>query len=73
MYKGNLASFNPRARRHASLMFHTGATIPGEFPRLEGTGEVARYLNVEDLTQAEELDPELVAIVKAWCGMKDQA
>ena len=32
MYKGNLASFFPKAKQHASLMFHTGASIPGDFP-----------------------------------------
>ena len=42
VYKGNIASFNPRAKKHASLMFHTGASIPGEFPHLEGTGRRAR-------------------------------
>jgi hypothetical protein len=70
-YKGNIASFNPRSKQHASLMFHTGAGIPGDVPDLEGSGEVARYLKVTDLAQAEELGPELTAIVKAWCDMKD--
>lgn len=70
-YKGNIASFNPRSKQHASLMFHTGASIPGEFPHLEGTGSVARYLKVDDLAQAQELGPELVSIFRAWCAMKD--
>ena len=29
VYKGNLASFNPRSKKHASLMFHTGASRAG--------------------------------------------
>jgi len=33
-YRGNLASINPRAKSHVSLMFHTGAQIPGDFPYL---------------------------------------
>jgi len=70
-YGGNIASFNPRSKQHASLMFHMGASIPGEFPHLEGTGDVARYLKVADLAQAMELRSELVAIFKAWCDMKD--
>jgi len=70
-YKGNIASFNPRSKQHASLMFHTGASIPGDFPHLEGAGEVARYLRATDLAEAEELGPELIAIVKAWCDLKD--
>lgn len=32
MYRGNLASFFPKSKRHASLMFHVGARIPGDFP-----------------------------------------
>ena len=52
-------------------MFHTGASIPGDFPHLEGTGEVARYLKAADLAEAEGLGQELSAIVKAWCDMKD--
>jgi hypothetical protein len=28
-YRGNLASFYPKSRQHASLMFHLGARIPG--------------------------------------------
>ncbi len=70
-YKGNIASFNPRSKKHASLMFHTGATIPGDFPHLEGEGEVARYMKVNDLAHAREIEAELVAIFKAWCEMKD--
>jgi hypothetical protein len=73
IYKGNIASFMPRSKRHASLMFHIGASIPGDFPHLEGTGEVARYLNVKDLEQARQLEQELVAIIRAWCDMRDTA
>jgi uncharacterized protein YdhG (YjbR/CyaY superfamily) len=36
VYKGNLASFYPKSRQHASLMFHVGTTIPGKYPSLEG-------------------------------------
>jgi len=72
-YKGNIASFNPRTKSHASLMFHTGASIPGSFPHLEGSGDVARYLKVRDLEQARQLQGELAAIFKAWCEMKDRS
>lgn len=70
-YKGNIASFNPRAKKHASLMFHTGASIPGDFPHLEGTGDVARYLNVADMAEAKALEREVLSIFKAWCDMRD--
>lgn len=29
MYHGDMASFNPRTKARVSLMFHTGASIPG--------------------------------------------
>ncbi|HWN67218.1 MAG TPA: DUF1801 domain-containing protein, partial [Haliangium sp.] len=45
-FAGNLASFNPRTKNHVSLMFHTGAAIPGDHPRLEGGGDTARYMRI---------------------------
>ena len=71
MYKGNLASFFPKAKAHASLMFHTGAEIPGDFPHLEGDGEKARTMKFADLDEVEARKDELEAIVGAWIVMKD--
>lgn len=75
MYEGNLASINPRAKAHVSLMFHEGAKIPGagagDFPHLEGGEKVARYMRFPDLDTVEELRAELAAIVDAWCALKD--
>jgi hypothetical protein len=70
MYKGNLASFFPNAKAHASLMFHTGAEIPGEFAHLEGDGDKARTMKFADLQEVEARKGELEAIVKAWIEMK---
>ncbi|MEX2162339.1 MAG: DUF1801 domain-containing protein [Anaerolineales bacterium] len=70
-YKGNLASFNPRSKQHASLLFHTGAQIPGKFPHLEGGGETARYMSFTSLGEVKARAKELTAIVKAWIKMKD--
>ena len=70
VFKGNIASFNPRTKAHASLMFHAGASIPGDFPHLEGTGNVARYLKVTSLQEARQLAPELRRIARSWCAMK---
>lgn len=71
MYKENLASFNPRTKSHVSLMFHTGASIPGNHPRLEGGGETARYMKFTDLTDVDSAADELRAVVAAWCSYKD--
>ena len=67
MYQGNMASFNPRTKAHVSLMFHNGAQIPGEFSRLEGGGDTARYMKFSDLEDVESAQEELEAIVDAWC------
>ncbi len=67
MYEGNMASFNPRSKKHASLMFHTGASIPGEHPRLQGGGDTARYMTFADVAEVEEARDEIRAVVDAWC------
>ena len=70
MYEGNMASFNPRTKAHVSLMFHTGASIPGDHPRLEGGGEVARYMKFADLDDVEDAQSALEAITAAWCDSR---
>ncbi len=70
-YKGNIASFNPRSKKHASLMFHTGAAIPGEHPVLEGGGATARYIKFADLDDVDAKRAALEAVVRAWCEGKD--
>ena len=72
MYKGNLASFFPKAKQHASLMFHTGASIPGDFPSFEGGKETGRMMKFADLADVKRKTPELKRIVKAWCDLKDK-
>lgn len=67
MYGGNMASFNPRTKAHVSLMFHTGASIPGDHPRLEGGGDTARYMKFADLDEVESARADLEAVVDAWC------
>jgi hypothetical protein len=67
MYEGNMASFNPRTKAHVSLMFHTGALIPGDHPLLEGGGETARYVKYADVAEVNESEGALLAIVDAWC------
>lgn len=71
VYKGNMASFNPRTKAHVSLMFHTGAAIPGHHPRLEGGGETARYMKFTDLADVEAAADEIRAITAAWCASRD--
>ncbi len=67
---GNLASFFPRSKKHASLMFHEGAKIPGRYKRLSGTGDTSRVMKLATVAEVEEARDELEAIVAAWLGWK---
>jgi hypothetical protein len=71
VYKGNLASFFPKAKSHASLMFHTGASIEGDFPSLEGGKETSRFMKFADVAEVKAKSAELKRLVKAWCDQKD--
>lgn len=68
--KGNLASFNPRSKKHVSLLVHNGARIPGDFPSLEGAGEEARTMKFVDAADLEAKRAELQRLVVAWCDWK---
>ena len=70
-YKGNMASFFPKSKKHASLMFHKGAEIAGDFPNLVGDGKEARSFKVADLTDLEAKADELRAICVAWCDQRN--
>ena len=70
-YKGNMASFFPKSKKHASLMFHKGAEIKGNFPSLEGNGKEARSMKFASLEDLKAKTPELKAITAAWCDQQD--
>jgi hypothetical protein len=66
IYKGNIASFYPKTKTHASLMFHQGASLPDPTGLLEGTGEVSRvakFLDADDLAAKRDA---LQDLIRAW-------
>ena len=71
-YRGNLASFFPKSKQHASLMFHQGAKIPGTHPRLEGGGDTGRMLKIGSVKEANAAKRDIERIVKAWCEWRDK-
>jgi len=73
VYRGNMASFNPRAKNHVSLLFHTGASIPGDHPRLTGGGDTARYMQFADLDDVEAATGQIRAVTQAWCDSRPEA
>ena len=66
-----MASFFPKSKKHASLMFHKGAEIAGDFPNLVGDGKEARSFKVASLEDLEAKQEELAAIAQAWCALQD--
>lgn len=71
MYEGNIASIEPRSKKHVSVLFHQGAALPGKHPRLEGGGETVRYMRFADLEDVEKNRSDIEAAVQAWCALKD--
>jgi len=72
-YGGNLASFQPKAKKFISLMFHRGSEIPGKHPLLEGDAalvRIARFANLEDV---ENKNSDLEAVVHDWCTWRARA
>ena len=71
-YRGNLASFFPKSKQHASLMFHFGAKIPGTHPRLEGSGGTGRVMKLGSVAEANAARADLERVVRAWCAWRDE-
>jgi hypothetical protein len=68
-FNGNIVSFNP-AKNFVSLLFHRGAEIPGDHPKLEGEGALARTMRFADLEEVESSRKDLEKAVRAWCKWK---
>ncbi len=69
-FEGNLVSFQPRAKRFVSLLFHEGASIPGDHAILDGDGEHVRIARFKDEDDLESHADALAAVVQAWCGLR---
>ncbi|WP_109211963.1 MULTISPECIES: DUF1801 domain-containing protein [Microbacterium] len=71
VYKGNIASFYPKTRTHASLMFHTGAMLPDPDGILDGEGDVSRVAKFADQADLDHKRAALQQLVRAWIAAKD--
>jgi hypothetical protein len=69
-FKGNLASFQPKAKQFVSLMFHRGSEIPGKHPLLEGDAPLVRIMRFQDEAEAASHRGALQAVVRAWCDSR---
>jgi hypothetical protein len=66
-FQGDIVSFNP-AKKMVSLLFHRGAEIPGDFPRLTGEGRLVRVMRFADTGEVEAAQDELQSAIRAWCN-----
>lgn len=53
-----------------SILFHRGAEIPGDHPRLEGDGKLVRTMRFAGLDELEAGRADLEAVIRAWCDLK---
>ena len=72
IYKGNLATFNPRAKKFVNLTFHTGALIADPEEVLEGDAKEARVFRVASSDDLETKKSGLEAVVQNWINLQDQ-
>jgi len=69
-YNGDIASFIPKAKNFVSLLFHRGAEIPGNHPRLEGDSRLARTMRFASADELKKYTPDLQKVIRAWCNHK---
>jgi hypothetical protein len=72
IYKGNLATFNPRAKKFVNLTFHTGAVIGDPDGVLEGDAKKARVFRVGTSEELVAKKAGLENVVRNWIELKDQ-
>jgi hypothetical protein len=66
LYAGNIASFYPRSKKHVSLMFHQGASLPDPDGLLEGEGDTSRVARFADADDIDAKADALRGLVRAW-------
>jgi hypothetical protein len=71
-YNGDIASFIPNAKAFVSLLFHRGAEIPGNHPRLEGDSRLARTMRFSSPNELQRYAGDLEKAIRAWCDHKSK-
>jgi len=71
VYKGNIASFYPKTKTHASLMFHRGAALDDPDGLLEGEGDVSRVARFVDADELAAKRDALQRLIRKWIELQD--
>ncbi|HAA14949.1 MAG TPA: DUF1801 domain-containing protein [Cytophagales bacterium] len=72
VYKGNMATFNPRAKKFVNLTFHKGALIEDTTGLLEGDQKEARVARFHSMEEVEAKKDQLQQVVRAWIAKMDE-
>ena len=71
VFDGNIASIEPRSKKHVSVLFHQGAKLPGRHPQLEGGGGTVRYMRFADQADVARKRAGLENAIRAWIALKE--
>ena len=71
-YRDELATFFPKARSYACLLFHEGSAVPGEFPSFNQEESGALTLRIRNDAELRAKRAELQALVRAACDLQDR-
>lgn len=69
VFEGNIASIDPRTKKHVNLMLHQGAALPRKHPQLEGGGGTVRYMRFADLEDVKARGSDLEKAIRAACEL----
>lgn len=61
----------PKAKKHARLILHNGAAIPGGILSLTGDSKEVQRFKTASLDDLDGKDSELSAIIQAWSALRD--
>ena len=71
-YKDNMATFNPRAKKYVTLIFHKGAIINDSTGLLEGETKLTRTARFYDMEDVKAKKKNLEEVVKKWVKTMDK-
>lgn len=69
VFEGNIASIDPRTKKHVNVLFHRGASLSGKHPHLEGGGGTVRYMRFADLQDVQAKRRQLEGAIRAACEL----
>jgi hypothetical protein len=70
-YKGDIATFSPRVKDQAVLVFHQGEMLTGRSV-LEPAPKGKAYAKFRNMTEIEAKSEDLKAVIREWIQLMDK-